>query len=329
MSAPLPRFDDASAPAAVALEMASLRAALDETVPRKRPLGRNLLVGTWNLKKFGSLTERWLAEPTDSPKRDFRGLWAVAEIVSRFDVMALQEVGGDLRALRTLMKTLGPTWRFIMTDTNRGGKGSGERMAFLFDASRIEMSGLAGELVVPPEWLSEIAPDALREQFARSPYAVSLQAGDSTVILVTLHVLYGSKPGERIPELTAIARWMADWAQQTNRWHHNLVVLGDFNIDRQDDPLYRAFTSTGLTVPAALNSVRRSIFADPGQPTLGKFYDQIAWFTQGRAQLINMQLLSAGGFDFVEHLYRDVGMTRSQMQYRVSDHYPLWVEFGQ
>ena len=183
--------------------------------------------------------------------------------------------------------------------------------------------------MVPPEWLSEIAPGALREQFARSPYAVSFQAADTTVILVTLHVLYGDKPGDRIPELTAIARWMADWAQQTNRWHHNLMVLGDFNIDRQDDPLYQAFTSTGLTVPAALNTVRRSIFADPGEPTLGKYYDQIAWFALGRAQLINMQMLNAGGFDFVEHLYRDVGMTRAQMQYRVSDHYPLWVEFGQ
>jgi endonuclease/exonuclease/phosphatase family metal-dependent hydrolase len=328
MSAPLPRFDDPKAPAAVATEMASLRAALDATVPRKRPLGRNLLIGTWNLKNFGSLTEQWLAGPGDSPKRDFRGLWAVAEIVSRFDVVALQEVCGDLRALRTLIKTLGPTWRFLMTDTNRGSKGGGERMAYLFDAARIELSGLAGELVVPPERLAEIAPDALREQFARSPYAVSFQAGSTTVILVTLHVLYGTKPADRIPELTAIARWMADWARQTHRWHHNLVVLGDFNIDRHDDPLYRAFTSTGLTVPAALNTVRRSIFADPGQPTLDKYYDQIAWFTQGHARLMNMELLAAGGFDFVEHLYRDVGMSKAQMQYRVSDHYPLWVEFG-
>jgi endonuclease/exonuclease/phosphatase family metal-dependent hydrolase len=308
--------------------MAALRAALDETVPRKRPLGRNLLVGTWNLKNFGSLTEQWLAGPNDTPKRDFRGLWAVAEIISRFDVVALQEVCGDLRALRTLMKTLGPGWRFLMTDTNRGSKGGGERMAYLFDAARVELSGLAGEVVVPPEWLVEIAPGALREQFARAPYAVSFQAGDATVILVTLHVLYGTGPGDRIPELTAIARWMADWAQQSHRWHHNLVVLGDFNIDRQGDPLYRAFTSTGLTVPAALNAVRRSIFADPGQPTQDKYYDQIAWFERGKGQLINLPLLSAGGFDFVEHLYRDLGMSKAQMQYRVSDHYPLWVEFG-
>jgi len=121
MSDPLPPFDGPLAPAAVAVEMASLRAALDETIPRKRSLGRNLLIGTWNLKNFGSLTEEWLAGPDDSPKRDFRGLWAVAEIVSRFDVVALQEVTGDLRALRTLMKTLGPAWRFLIRNEAKPG----------------------------------------------------------------------------------------------------------------------------------------------------------------------------------------------------------------
>jgi len=38
MSDPLPRFDNPLAPATVAVEMASLRAALDETIPRKRSL---------------------------------------------------------------------------------------------------------------------------------------------------------------------------------------------------------------------------------------------------------------------------------------------------
>ena len=154
------------------------------------------------------------------------------------------------------------------------------------------------------------------------------QAGETTVILVTLHVLYGKAAVDREPELAAIARWLAEWARQENRWHHNLVVLGDFNIDRQGDVLWRAFTSTGLVVPPALHEVRRSIFADPGEPTLGKFYDQIAWFGSGRSQLLGLDLLNAGGFDFVPLLYRDVGMSRAQMQYRLSDHYPLWVEFG-
>lgn len=328
MSTALPALDDPTTPPAVREEMAQLRTALDSAIPRKRLLGRNLLVATWNLKELGGLTAKWSAGPSDSPKRDWRALWAIAEIVSRFDVVALQEVGGDLGALRTLMKTLGPTWRFLMTDITRGSAGGGERMAFVFDGSRTELSGLAGELVVPPEWLDLVAPDALKRQFSRTPYAVSFQAGKSTVILVTLHVLYGDNAADRLPELNGIARWMADWAQQVNRWHHNLVVLGDFNIDRRDDPLWQAFTATGLVVPTALNQVRRSIFADPGEPSKGKFYDQIAWFASGRGQALDLKLLDAGGFDFVPLLYRDIGMPRVQMQYRVSDHYPLWVEFG-
>ncbi len=328
MSDPLPRLDDPAAPAGVRADMAALGAALDVGVPRKRLLQRNLLIGTWNLKNFGSLTEAWQAGAGDSPKRDFRALWAIAEVISRFDVVALQEVTGDLRALRTLMKTLGPQWQFLMTDITQGAAGGAERMAFLFDASRVQLSGLASELVVPPEWLDEIGPDAMRRQFARTPYAVSFRAGEATFILVTLHVLYGNAAVERVPELHAIARWMAAWARQSNRWHHNLLVLGDFNIDRRDDLLWQAFTSTGLTVPSALHSVPRSIFADPANPQRDKFYDQIAWFASGNEALADLRLVSAGHVDFVPHLYRDIGLSRAQMQYRVSDHYPLWVEFG-
>ena len=98
MSAPLPPFDGPLAPPEVALEMARLRAALDSSIPRKRPLGRNLLIGTWNLKNFGSLAEKWLAGPADDPKRDFRGLWAVAEIVSA--LRSRSAAGGSGRPAR-------------------------------------------------------------------------------------------------------------------------------------------------------------------------------------------------------------------------------------
>jgi endonuclease/exonuclease/phosphatase family metal-dependent hydrolase len=325
MSAPLPPIDDPLAPESVRVEMANLRAALDASVPRKRALDRNLLIATWNLKNFGAISPTWTAGDADSPKRDYRAMWAIAEIVSRFDVIAIQEVTGDLGAQRTLMKTLGAGWQFLMTDVNLGSLGSGKRMAFVFDASRVALSGLAGELVVPAERLAEIGADALNRQFARTPYTVSFQAGGATFILVTLHVFYGSGPADRVPELRAIARWMSDWARNARRWHHNLIVLGDFNIDRHGDALWQAFTSTGLVVPEALHQVPRSIFADAADP-LTKFYDQIAWFAAGGGQLAGLSLRAAGGADFVPHLYRDLEISRAQLQYRVSDHYPLWVE---
>jgi endonuclease/exonuclease/phosphatase family metal-dependent hydrolase len=328
MSEALPSWRDASAPAPVRAEMESLRAALDAGVPPKRAANRNLLIGTWNIKAFASLSEKWTAAGSDSPKRDWRALWGIAEIVSRFDVIAIQEIKGDLRALRTLMKTLGPCWNFLMTDVTRGNAGNAERMGFIFDAGRVQLSGLAGELVVSEDWETVIPSGALQRQFARTPYAVSFRAGIDTFVLTTLHVDYGASSAGRIPELKGIAEWLDDWANQLNNWGQNFIALGDFNIDRQTDELWAAFTSTGLTVPAQLDAVRRSIFASESEPQKDKYYDQIAWFETGSRRKLNLDYVTGGGVDFVPHLYTELGMSRAAMQHRLSDHYPLWVEFN-
>lgn len=315
-------------PANIQDDIRALRAALDQSIPAKLP-GQNLLIGTWNLRNFGSLTREWTATSADTPKRDLRGAIAVAEIVSRFDVIAIQEVVGDLRALRDTLKYLGENWAFFMTDACLGEEGKGERMVFLFDRTRVKPSGLACELVVPPEWLTEISADALTRQFARTPYAASFLAGDQTFILVTLHILFGKKPHDRVPELKALARWMAAWAKRTSDWEHNLLALGDFNIDRKDDPLWQAFTSTGLTPPLDLEMAPRTIFADPAHPALDKFYDQIAWFTSssGKAR-ITMKYTKGGHFNFLPFVYCGTGLSKSAISYRISDHFPLWVEFS-
>lgn len=315
-------------PAVVQADIDALRQHLDDVLPSKC-LGENLLIATWNLRGFASLTRKWTAGEGDSPKRDLRGLRAIGEIIRRFDVIAVQEVKGDLRALRDLIKWLGPDWAFLMTDVTLGDAGNAERMAFLFDRRRVETSGLACELVVPEDWLTEVAPDALRQQFARTPYAVSFRSGSSTFVLVTLHVTYGDSAADRIPELRSIARWMREWADRTNAWSQNLIALGDFNIDRQDDPLWQAFMSTGLTVPTDLEAVPRSIFADPDEPTTDKYYDQIAWFETTRGvRKLNLDYRNGGYVDFLPFVYTDTDLSKQSISFRVSDHYPLWVEFG-
>jgi exonuclease III len=329
MSNPLPGWNSTAAPAAVRNEMAALRSALDAAISPKRDTARNLLIGTWNLKAFASLCGKWTAAGSDTPKRDWRALWAITEIVSRFDVIAIQEVKGDLEALRVMLKTLGAPWQLIMTDVTRGDAGNGERLAFLFDTRRISLSGLACELVVPLEQQQahDINPNALDRQFARTPYAVGFRAGGETFVLVTLHVIYSDRIEARYPEMLGIANWMADWANQLNDWEQNMLVLGDVNIDRQGQLLWQAFTSTGLTVPNALDRVPRSIFSTEAD-RLDKYYDQVAWFEDGGKRKLNLQYLGGGSFDFAPFLYRDLNMAKNQMQYRVSDHYPLWVEFA-
>jgi endonuclease/exonuclease/phosphatase family metal-dependent hydrolase len=323
----MPTILDAPPPE-VAADVSGLRAALDAAIP-PRVLDRNLLVATWNLRAFSDLTEKWRSGANDSPKRDLHSLLCIAEIVSRFDVVAIQESRANLKALRHMLKALGRNWGLILTDVTEGSAGNGERLAFIFDTRRVRPSGLACELVVPEEKLSQIGSDALKRQFARTPYAVSFEAGGRTFILITLHVLYGKVAADRVPELKTIAGWMADWARDVNRWDHNLIVLGDFNIDRRGDALHQAFISTGLVVPEDLNRVPRTLFSNPDQPDLEKFYDQIAWFADpAGAPMLSMKYLQGGGFDFSAHCLRDRGLSRESLSWHISDHLPLWVEFG-
>ena len=280
-------------------------------------------MATWNLRAFGGLTERWRAEEGESPLRDLFDVRCIAEVVSRFDVAALQEVRGNLTALRTLLAALGPDWAAVMTDVTRGRRGNDERMAFVFDLRRLRPSGLAGELVVAIESETDVPVGGLGRQFARTPYAVSFAAGSASLTLVTLHVIYGEEP-ERAAELREIGRWLADWPRHEREWSQNLIALGDFNIDRRGDPLFEAFTSTGIEPAPGLDEVPRTIFGTGGT---AKFYDQIAWFSDGpRGSMLTLEWLSSGSFDFVPLL--GVGLTRRTLSWKISDHYPLWVEFS-
>jgi endonuclease/exonuclease/phosphatase family metal-dependent hydrolase len=276
---------------------------------------RNLLIGTWNIRHFSRVHEDW-AENPGSPKRNLRALAAIAEVVRRFDVVAVQEVKRDTSGLRMLLREfLGPDWGLIVSDVSAGSGGNTERLAYLYDGRRVEPSGLAGEIVLPP------TPDGdPARQFDRTPYIVGFRACGESFSLLTAHIKYGDVPEDRLPELRAIAGYIAteirDRAKADSE-ESNLIVLGDFNIDRRgDNPLFQAFVATGLIVPPALHHLKTTYGTTP------KFYDQIAWF------MGDLDLLSrghAGVIDVAGAVYREI--TPREMSYRVSDHFPVWVEF--
>ncbi len=306
----------AGLPVAVERELDLLRAAVARTVPAKD--ASNLLIGTWNLRAFGDVSATWAAGPHDSPKRDWRAVARIAAVVSAFDVVAVQEVRRSTQALRFLLAQLGPTWRVIASDVTEGGPGNGERLAFVYDTARVQPSGLVGEIVLPA------AVGTPARQFARTPYAASFRRGTVEVILTTVHVLWASAAA-RLPEIQAFVAWMRTWADRHDDWNQNLLVLGDFNLDRAGNPLFEAFIATGLWPPTALSMLPRTIFDDDKDR---HFYDQIAWFStpEGRSLLDSLTFTGrAGSFDFVP-LTLDGG-SRAELSWRVSDHFPLWVEF--
>jgi len=296
-------------PAAVAADVASLRELL-RAVPAKQ-LERNLLIATWNLRELGALARVWEQPEGRSPARDLHAVRCIGEIVARFDVIAIQEVQRDISSLQALMAWLGPDWGFTMTDVTRGARAGSERLAFVFDLRRVRPSGLAAELVLSPEDMRGTDPDRLHQQFARTPYSVAFYAKGHTFVLTTVHIRWGREI-ERGPEIRAIAEWLKRSQREIDSAGHDLIALGDWNIEELRDDNHSALTSTGLAVPPEL---------DPpaGEPA----YDQIAWFPRR----MNLRYTGRGGrVQWKGTILRDLNPTG--VSFRISDHVPLWVEFA-
>lgn len=306
-------------------DIVRLRRRLAGLPPKQ--VDENLLVCSWNIRAFGRLFDAW-TENDDSPKRNLRGLAIIAEVVRRFDVIAVQEVKRETVVLRRLLADfLGPPWAVVLSDITAGDKGNTERFAFIYDTRRVRLSGLAGEIVLPPTVVEVAEADGTvrRElhptrQFARTPYIVGFESCGERFSLLTAHIEYGEGADDRVEEITGLAAYTASEIRDRaadDAEYGSLIVLGDFNIDkRTDDALFQAFTETGLVVPAALNELRTTYGTEP------KYYDQIAWFMG----TLDLDYTGRGGvIDFVGAVFRE--MTTRSMTYRVSDHFPLWVEF--
>jgi endonuclease/exonuclease/phosphatase family metal-dependent hydrolase len=309
-------MDYSQYPRPVLEDIVRLRRQMERLKLPRKLVDRNVLVGTWNIRAFGTVYPKWGENPA-SPKRNLRAMAYIAEIIRRFDVVAIQEVKEDLSGLRLLMDWLGPDWGFIVTDVTAGSAGNTERLAYVFDRRRVQPAGLAGEIVLPPTDKGDPA-----QQFARTPYIVGFQAGAEQFVLLTAHILYGKVPADRIGEISALSRYSATELHSRSKSGSsqaaNLIILGDFNIDqRGDDPLFKAFRADGLMVPEQLENLRTAFVGK--KP---KFYDQIAWFMGD----FNLELNSAGVLDFADVIYPEVSLV--DLSFRISDHLPLWAEFA-
>lgn len=143
-------MDYLSCPDFVVRDIVRLRRRLDEVNVPPRRTDYNFIVGTWNIRSLGGYFDRW-TENAGSPKRNLRDLALIAEVIRRFDVVAVQEIKCNTTALRLLAdRFLAPHWSVMMSDVTAGDRGNTERAAYLYDTRRVRPSGLAGEIVLPP-----------------------------------------------------------------------------------------------------------------------------------------------------------------------------------
>ena len=117
-------------------DVVRLRRKLDGANIPPRRTDHNFLLGTWNLRAFGRVHRDW-TENAGSPKRNLRAMAGIAEIIRRFDVVAIQEVKRETEAIRMLVSDfLGPNWEMIVSDVTAGDAGNVERLAYVYDRRR-------------------------------------------------------------------------------------------------------------------------------------------------------------------------------------------------
>lgn len=410
--------------------------SLPQGVEQPSDSSKFVRIATWNIREF------------DSSSYGYRSLEAkayIAEIISHFDLIALQEIRRNLNALEEIKKLLGPNWDYIATDVTEGAAGNKERMAFLFNKDKVCFCNVAGELTLPkghkvtdpfgdrfmveggarielrdgqtlespaglktetlrsgqtkikkdveiplpdnakivlpagssirfaknarvpitdenridiettntprlPEAAEIVLPsNSLKggpQQFARTPFIASFQAGWLKINLTTVHIYYGSGTTgieRRKEEIRRLTKLLADRAKSDidSDADSFFIVLGDFNIVGPDHETMDALKTNDFEIPEPLQKV-------PGSNVKqDKSYDQIAlWNGKSDHRDSHTRFIPhrAGVFDFFDVVYRtdeeDIyrpfmckpGSTESYGSYaswrthQMSDHLPMWVE---
>ena len=321
-----------------ARNLLALKEKLAAEIPR-RTVSDTLLLATWNIREFDS------AKYGDHTNEAYH---YIAEIVSHFDLVAIQEVRDDLRAIKQLKYILGEdTWDYILTDVTEGTRGNRERMAFLYDAKKVRFGGLAGEVVLP-EGRNPDGSVKLVRQLARTPFVVGFQVGWFQFMLCTVHILYGKAVAvdpERLKEIEQLSDFLVKRAKEKHAWAKNLIVLGDFNIFRPTDVTLQAIQAAGFIVPPEIQAL-------PSNVARNKHYDQIAFWAPRLERYLGT--LKAGVFNYYDVVFRTEdealypvamgegyekkknGAARTAAEksryygdwrtYEMSDHLPMWVE---
>ena len=220
-SVTFPNFSDTNKVRTIG-DLIELRTAL-APIRNNKKTNKNILLASWNIKQFGFLKNR-------IPDSYFY----IAEIISSFDLIAIQELKGGLHDLNLLMKLLGKDWKYIINDVTEGDEGNDERFAYLYDSRRISFSGLAGEIVL---WKDLFETEKEVIQLKRTPYITGFKAGWKSFALINLHLQPNDDDKSkqfRKKEVELLMNLINAKVKSKNLWTENLVLIGDFNLYQDD-----------------------------------------------------------------------------------------------
>jgi endonuclease/exonuclease/phosphatase family metal-dependent hydrolase len=237
----------------------------------------------------------WNVRILSDGSRDDRELAHIAQIIDRYDLVAVQEVR-DTRVLDRLLDILPGAWDY--TASEPVGRGVKEIYAFFFRTDRVQ-------LIRDVQTLEDRS-----DSFIREPAIASFISGSFDFTLVSIHVLFGNSKDERREEIAYLDDVM-ELVLQTDEGEHDIILVGDFNVHGQD----HSWEMAGYRP-----------LVDPDQKTTitdTSSYDNI-WLSEEHT--LDSEYLRFGEiYPFDELLFGDDDRQASLM---VSDHRPISAWFS-
>lgn len=236
----------------------------------------------------------------------------IASILSRFDLVALQEVMKE-EAVATLVSQLESIpsssggsslqWDYIVSD-KLGTTKYKESYAFIWKSDRISL--------IPN---SAFVHSDENDEFIREPYVASFKAGNIDFMLISAHFVFGDKLKERQDEARAMAEVYSK-LQQADSHENDLILLGDFNLPPTDVGWQDLKDLTGIAWvlnPPSLTTV--------GKTGMSSLYDNIWFQTQFTPEFAG----TGGSYEYM-HDFFETDVFESARQF-VSDHVPVYAVF--
>ncbi|RRV04705.1 DNAse [Stutzerimonas xanthomarina] len=247
----------------------------------------DIRLGTWNLMRLGQGETSYEA---------------IAAIAATVDLLAIQEVmnqTGIERVETAVEARTGEAWSVIVSSPV-GSTRYRETYAFLTRDSAVTYD--EGAVL----YLDR------KNVFIREPFSAKFRtAAGATFAIANVHILYGKRESDRIPEIAELAAYWA-WLKEVYPGEE-LLLAGDFNMP----PSHAGFAPLRRYARPLVTSGASTL-----SHTSGKFanlFDNI--FV---AQDSKLTITAAGVVNYPSML----GLSHSQARAYVSDHAPIFVQLG-
>ena len=273
----------------------------------------------------------------------------IAEILSYFDLVAIQEIKSSMEDLHIVMRLLGDDWGYLVNDITEGDEGNSERSCYIFNKKRVNLAGLAGEIVL---W-DELTQHSQIKQLKRTPYVTGFNAGWKTFAMINLHLHPGDGADNaslRGEEVKLLLKALAKKRDDGHLWSENLILVGDFNLygSVHDEPTIEMIHEEGYGEVESLVGLDTNASQTEAYDRL--FLTQNEYFTLGQSPagkenggVFNPfdSVFQIGGDSpyrrFMKKHYtgtKDIDDLAVQDKYfkntwrknQISDHFPIWFE---